>query len=130
MREIVTKQEYDHRRKDEPGFGINAESLDLRCYEKMCYEPVKIQYGDVFGKDGDPIAVTVIVKNLPEQPSYKLSSIGDRCYVKELKYLFEKEVGFPVDHSRLIFTFKEKQLEDGCRLSNYGPVRFAYFIDS
>ena len=82
---VVTKQEYDRRRKDEPGFGINAESLDLRCYEKMCYESVKIQYGDVFGKEGDPIAVTVIVKNLPEQPSYKLSSIGDRSYMKAWK---------------------------------------------
>ena len=88
----------------------------------MCYEPVKIQYGDTFGKDGDPITVTVITKNLPEQPSYKLF-VGDRSYVKELKYLFEEKLGIPVDHSRLIFTFKGKQLEDGCRLSDYGPVR-------
>ena len=118
---VVTKQECDHR-KDEPG--IKVESLDLRCYEKMCYEPVKIQYGDMFGKDGDPITVTVtvIANNLPEQPSYKLF-VGDRSYVKELKYLFEEKLGIPVDHSRLIFTFKGKQLEDGCRLSDYGPVR-------
>ena len=115
---VVTKQEYD-RRKDK---GIKVESLDLRCYEKMCYEPVKIQHGDTFGKDGDPIAVTVITKNLPEQPSYKLS-VGDRSYVKELKYLFEEKLGIPVDHTRLIFTFKGKQLEDGFRLSDYGPVR-------
>jgi hypothetical protein len=110
---VVTKQEYD-RRKDQPEFG-NAERLDIRRYEKMCYESVKIQFEH-------PIAVTVIVKNLPEQPSYELS-VGDKSYVKELKYRFEEKLGIPVDHSRLFFTFKGQQLEDGCRLSDYGPVR-------
>ena len=44
---VVTKEEYD-RRKDEPEFGT-VESLDIRFFEKLCYEPVKGQYGDVFG---------------------------------------------------------------------------------
>lgn len=111
---VVTKQEYE-RRKNEPGFG-NAESLDLRFYEKICYEPVKGQYGDVFGENGNPI--TVILKSLSGQ-SFTLSA-GDKSYVEELKFLFEEQVGIPLDHSRLIFTFKGKQLEDGFRVSDYG----------
>ena len=111
---VVTKQEYD-RRKDEPGFG-NAESLDLRFYEKRCYESVKGQYGDVFGENGNPI--TVVLKSLSGQ-SFKLS-VGDESYVEELTFLFEEQQGIPVDHSRLIFTFKGKQLQDGFRVSDYG----------
>jgi hypothetical protein len=120
---VVTKQEYD-RRKDEPGFG-NAESLDLRYYEKMCYEPVKGQYGDVFGENGSPI--TVILKSLSGQ-SFKLS-VGDESYVEELRFLIEKQHGIPVDHSRLILTFKGKQLKDGYRLSDCG-VRLLYLPEA
>ena len=131
---VVTKQEYD-RRKNEPEFG-NAETLDLRRYEKMCYEPVQLEYGDEFGKDGDPLTVTITVKNnFPEQLSYKLS-VGDKSYVKELKFLFEEKLGIPVDHSRLIFTFKEvafqgegKELEDESRVSDYRPVRVTSIIE-
>ena len=111
---IVTRQEYECR-KDEPGFG-NAESLDFSSYEKMCYAPVKVQYGNVFGENGSPITVTL--KSLSGQ-SFKLSA-GDESYVEELRFLIEKQHGVPVDHSRLILTFKGKQLEDGCRLSDYG----------
>ena len=117
---VVTKQEYD-RRKDEPGFG-NAESLDLKFYEKMCYESVKGQYGDVFGENGNPI--TVVLKSLSGR-NFKLS-VGDESYVEELKFLFEEQQGIPVDHSRLIFTFKGKQLQDGFRVSDYG-VRLLYY---
>ena len=117
---IVTKQEYD-RRKDEPEFG-NVESLDLGCYEKMCYAPVKGQYGDVFGENGS--LITVILKSLSGQ-SFKLS-VGDTSYVEELRFLIEKQHGIPVDHSRLILTFNRKQLEDGCRLSDYG-VRLLHY---
>ena len=115
---VVTKQEYD-RRKDEPEFA-NAESLDFRFYEKMCYEPVKGQYGNVFGENGNPI--TVILKSLSGQ-SFTLS-VGDKSYVEELKFLFEEQQGIPMDHSRLIFTFQGKQLQDGFRVSDYG-VRLA-----
>ena len=111
---VVTRQEYD-RRKDEPGFG-NAESLDLSCYEKICYESVKGQYGDVSGENGSPITVTL--KSLSGQ-TFQLS-VGDKSYVEELRFVFEEQQGVPVDHSRLIFTFKGKKLEDGCRLSDYG----------
>ena len=82
----------------------------------MCYAPVKVQYGNVFGENGSPITVTL--KSLSGQ-SFKLSA-GDESYVEELRFLIEKQHGVPVDHSRLILTFKGKQLEDGCRLSDYG----------
>ena len=51
-KKILTKQEYD-RKRSEPEFS-NAESLDLRFFEKLCYEPVKGQYGDIFGENGNP----------------------------------------------------------------------------
>ena len=111
---VVTMQEYE-RRKDDPEFS-NAESLDFKAYEKMCYEPVKGQYGNVFGKSGNEI--TVIIKSLTER-SFKLT-IGDKSYVEELKFLFEEQHGIPVDHSCLIFVFKGKQLKDGCRVCDYG----------
>ena len=110
---VVTKEEYD-RRKDEPEFGT-VESLDIRFFEKLCYEPVKGQYGDVFGENGKPI--TVILKTLTGQ-SFKLS-VGDKSYVEELKFLFEEQQRIPVDHSRLFFTFKGKALQDGFRISDY-----------
>ena len=110
---VVTKEEYD-RKKDEPEFN-NAESLDLRFFEKLCFEPVKGQFGDVFGENGKPI--TVILKTLSGQ-SFKLS-VGDESYTDELKFLFEEQQGIPVDHSRLIFTFRGKKLEDGFRISDY-----------
>ena len=47
---VVTREEYD-RRKNEPEFST-VESLDFRFFEKLCYEPVKGQYGDVFGENG------------------------------------------------------------------------------
>ena len=113
---VVTKQEYE-RRKDEHGFSkLSVESLDLRFFEKLCYEPVKGQYGDVFGENGK--SITVVLKALSGQ-SYKVSA-GGESYVEELKFLFEEQQGIPVDHSRLIFTFKGKQLQDGDRISAYG----------
>ena len=78
---VVTQQEYNHR-KGEPGFG-NTECLDLTFYEKMCYESVKGQYGDVFGKNGNPI--TVVLKSLSGR-SFKFS-VGDESYVEELKFV-------------------------------------------
>ena len=115
---VVTKQEYD-RRKDEPGFD-NAESLDLKFYKKVCYESVKGQYGDVYGENGN--LITVILKSLSGR-SFTLS-VGDKSYVKELKFLFEEQLGIPVDLSRLIFTFQGKQLQDGFRVSDYEVRRF------
>ena len=110
---VVTKEEYD-RKKDKPEFS-DAETLDLRFFEKLCYESVKGQFGNVFGENGKPI--TVILKTLSGQ-SFKLS-VGDESYVEELKFLFEEQQGIPVDHSRLIFTFKGKKLQDGFRISDY-----------
>ena len=110
---VVTKEEYDCK-KDEPEFS-NVESLNLRLFEKLCYEPVKGQFGDVFGKNGKPI--TVILKTLSGQ-SFKLS-VGDESYVEELKFLFEEQQKIPVDHCRLFFTFKGKKLQDGFRISDY-----------
>ena len=90
--------------------------ISVAIYEKICYESVKGQYGDVFGENGSPITVTL--KSLSGQ-TFQLS-VGDKSYVEELRFVFEEQQGVPVDHSRLIFTFKGKKLEDGCRLSDYG----------
>ena len=110
---VVTKEEYDLK-KHEAEFS-DAETLDLGCFEKRCYEPAKGQFGDVFGESGDPICLNL--KTLSGQ-RYKLS-VGEKSYIEELKFLFEEQQGIPVDHSRLILTFNGKTLQDGLRISDY-----------
>ena len=121
-RKVVTKEEYD-RRRHEAEFS-NAETLDLGCFEKLCYEPAKGQFGDEFGENGEPICVNL--KTLSGL-SHKLS-VGEKSYVEELKFLFEEQQGIPIDHSRLILTFNGKTLQDGFRISDY-KVRFIPYAE-
>lgn len=112
---IITESEYERRRHEANFNTQSVENLEMTVFEKLCFEPAKGQFGDVFGESGNKI--TVHLKSLSGR-NFELS-VGEEAYVEELKFLFEEQQGIPVDHKRLIFTFKGKILEDGFRLSDY-----------
>lgn len=113
-RPVYTSAEYE-RRKHEPQFA-QVETLDVSKVAELSFEPAIGKFGDVYGKSGDKI--TIWLKTLSGR---KIElKVGSQSYVEEIKYLLEEHEGIPVDNDRLVLLYKNKRIQDGCRISDYG----------
>ena len=45
--------------------------------------------------------------------------VGEDSYVEEIIYLLEKKVEVPIDNDRLVLLYGGKQMQEGCRISDY-----------
>ena len=86
---------------------------------ELSFEPAIGKFGDVYGKSGDKI--TIWLKTLSGR-RIELK-VGSQSYVEEIKYLLEEHEGIPVDNDRLVLLYKNKRIQDGCRISDYGVAQ-------
>ena len=118
QRPVITQQEYEKRRH-EPEFA-KVEELNYERLSETVYTPAAGSFGDILSENG--VMINVRLTSLTGKVC--VLNVREDSYVEELQALFEEKENLSGCHGRLAFVYKDREIQEGHRLSEYQVSHF------
>ena len=118
QRPVITQQEYEKRRH-EPEFA-KVEELNYERLSETVYTPAAGSFGDIFSENG--VMINIRLTSLTGKVC--VLNVREDSYVEELQVLFEEKENLSGYHGRLAFVYKDREIQEGHKLSEYQVSHF------